>query len=250
MCFLALAYRLVPGYPVVLAANRDERLDRPGLPPQEISPNVWAGVDPVAGGTWLGVNRHGRVVAVANVRSELPLDGEARSRGLACLDMLRAPYGDEPVARIQEMVRRDRYNPFNLLVADTAAAWIATFEHGRLLWREAAKGVHVIGKRGIDSPPDAKVARGHALIKIKDDVESSLTMLSHVCRDHGQMANGEDAICVHGAGFGTLSSTLMAVHDGEMRRWRYLHAEGHPCSSRYSDDSEDLCRRWQCRDCG
>ena len=80
MCFLALLHRIVPGHPIVLAANRDESLDRPGLPPSELVPGLWGGRDPRAGGTWLCVNSSGLVAAVANILSPLAPGPSARSR--------------------------------------------------------------------------------------------------------------------------------------------------------------------------
>ena len=68
MCLLAIQYQLVPEAPVLVAANREERYDRPSLPPaiQSGKPRVLCGVDEQAGGTWLGVNQNGMFVAVAN----------------------------------------------------------------------------------------------------------------------------------------------------------------------------------------
>src|SRR5437016_11900105 len=83
MCLLALFFRVVEDAPVVVGANREEFYNRGGEPPQflkGIHPAV-AGVDPLAGGTWFGVNEHGALVAVTNrPKSEMP--AKPRSRGL------------------------------------------------------------------------------------------------------------------------------------------------------------------------
>jgi uncharacterized protein with NRDE domain len=88
MCVLALMVGRDPAVPLVVAANRDEFRDRPASPPVEIEPGIVAGRDLRAGGTWLGVNRHGLFVAVTNRR--VPARTEACvSRGLLALEALR-----------------------------------------------------------------------------------------------------------------------------------------------------------------
>ena len=84
VCVLAIL--LGPGR--VVAANRDESLGRPAAPPAEVEPGIVAGRDLEAGGTWLGVNRHGLFVAVTN-RGQPARTPESRSRGLLALEALR-----------------------------------------------------------------------------------------------------------------------------------------------------------------
>src|SRR5665213_1334345 len=89
MCLLALFFRVVEDAPVVLGANREEDYRRGGEPPRlrEGPCRFVAGLDPTAGGTWLGVNEHGVVAAVTNrVKEEKP--EHPRSRGLLVRDLL------------------------------------------------------------------------------------------------------------------------------------------------------------------
>lgn len=88
MCVLAL---FLPGAgrgPAVVAANRDEYYDRPSAPPSEVEPGIVAGRDLRAGGTWLGVNRHGLFVALTN-RRRPEKRPDSLSRGLLALEALR-----------------------------------------------------------------------------------------------------------------------------------------------------------------
>ena len=82
-------FRAVEDAPVVVGANREEMYARDGEPPRLFDgpPRFVAGVDPVAGGTWLGVNEHGLLVAVTN-RPKSDLPRELRSRGLLTRDLL------------------------------------------------------------------------------------------------------------------------------------------------------------------
>src|SRR5438874_1234290 len=93
MCLLALFYRVVEDAPVVAGANRDELYSRGGETPQILPTSgdrvcsAIAGIDPVAKGTWFGVNERGVFVAVTNrPKSEMP--AQARSRGLLARELL------------------------------------------------------------------------------------------------------------------------------------------------------------------
>src|SRR5437870_9688522 len=68
MCLLAVYFRVAADAPVVIGANREEFYARGGEPPQRMDGacRILAGRDPRAGGTWLGVNEHGVIVAVTN----------------------------------------------------------------------------------------------------------------------------------------------------------------------------------------
>ena len=103
MCTLIVLHRCVPGSPLVIAANRDEYLDRPATPPalrEDLGAGrVAAPVDERAGGTWLGLNAAGLFAAITNRPTRRP-DPTRRSRGLLVLDALAE--GDEAAAPAAE----------------------------------------------------------------------------------------------------------------------------------------------------
>ena len=82
MCFIVLAHRHHPRYPLVVAANRDERRDRPSerAAPWPAQPSLVAGRDRKQGGTWLGITHDGRFSAVTNYRHSVPAAGAALAR--------------------------------------------------------------------------------------------------------------------------------------------------------------------------
>src|ERR1700693_6340250 len=92
MCLLALFYRVAEDAPVVVGANREEFYQRGGEPPRILEGPIRsvAGVDPVAGGTWIGVNEHGVMVAVTN-RLKTQVPAYPRSRGLLARELLTFP---------------------------------------------------------------------------------------------------------------------------------------------------------------
>ncbi|MDR9750856.1 NRDE family protein [Pseudomonas sp. SZMC_28357] len=150
MCLIVFAWR--PGHtqPLIVAANRDEFYARPSLPlgqwPE--APQVHAGRDLEAGGTWLGVGDHGRFAALTNIRD--PQQAPARkSRGELVARFLS---GEMPIDDyLTDVVGRStEYAGFNLLVGNSHELW-----HYNAREREAvllAPGVYGLSNAGLDTP--------------------------------------------------------------------------------------------------
>jgi uncharacterized protein with NRDE domain len=83
VCLIAVAWRAHPRFGLVIAANRDEFRARPTRPAQFWLeyPDLLAGRDLAAGGTWLGFTKHGRFAALTNIRAPARMAAARRSRG-------------------------------------------------------------------------------------------------------------------------------------------------------------------------
>lgn len=151
MCLLLFSYRRNQDLPFVLAANRDEAYARPSDPLDywEDAPDVLAGRDREAGGTWMGVTRTGRFAALTNFREHHPGFIAARSRGLIVADFLRS---DTPPASFLEALyaKADDYAGFNLLVGDLDGLWYYS-NRGRPP-APVTTGVHGLSNRFLDTP--------------------------------------------------------------------------------------------------
>lgn len=159
MCTLIALHRCVPGAGLVVAANRDEYLDRAseGLQiRQTASGAMLAPRDAVAGGTWLGLNSHGVFAALTNRRCLEP-DPERRSRGLLVTDALEARTAREAAAALGRLAG-EAYNPFNFFVADGRQAFVAGYQDA-IRVREVGPGAHVVGNVDPDDRAHPKVAR-------------------------------------------------------------------------------------------
>lgn len=120
MCLVLWAYQLHPRYRLILAANRDEFYARPAAPVHwwPASPNVLAGRDLEAGGTWLGITRQERLALVTNYREPDRRAANHRSRGWLAANFLLGQ--DTPEAYLHRVLSEgDAYSGFNLLVGDT-----------------------------------------------------------------------------------------------------------------------------------
>ena len=124
MCTLAIYFKVAPKWPVIIAANRDEFLDRPATDPALLSddPQIVGGKDLRAGGTWLGLNEYGLVAGLLNRRPAEESNPDARSRGMLCLDALQRSTAAD-AARFAGAERGCDYNPFNLLMASREEAY-------------------------------------------------------------------------------------------------------------------------------
>lgn len=108
-----------PEYALVLCSNRDEYLDRPtnsahfhSFDKHSLSEaNILSGIDVRAGGTWLGVNRSGRVAFLTNITEEYKTYGSSRG------DLVATFLSSEPEEDVQSLIPRDaNYAGFNLLL--------------------------------------------------------------------------------------------------------------------------------------
>src|SRR5262245_11487824 len=125
MCLLAILFRAVEGCPVLVAANREEYYERQGTPPElwgDKMPIV-AGRDPRAGGTWLGVNQRGVLVAVTN-RASPAARPELRSRGLLCRELLACPTARKAHEQALTELDQHAYAGCNLLAIDADGAYV------------------------------------------------------------------------------------------------------------------------------
>lgn len=118
MCLIFFGLNFHPRYQLILAANRDEFYSRPTAPAEfwNDAPQVLAGKDLAAGGTWLGVTRRGKFAAVTNYRDPRGAIG-TKSRGDLTLDFLAGGESSEKYLRRIEK-DKDDYSGFNLLVGE------------------------------------------------------------------------------------------------------------------------------------
>lgn len=226
MCVL-VALRSLPEV-LCLAANRDERTDRPWQPPQLLveDPPVFGGRDLIGGGSWLAVNLEARlVVGVSNARLKAPV-GE-RSRGELVVTLAKETGLGDAAALLGEL-DLTRYGPFNLLLANPLELWTATNTPEPLLRREEGRAV-AIGNDLLIAPSRRLVEVRAAAGALSGQVhEEHLKALAGLLADHG----GDDPLCRHGQGYGTVCSTLFALSSAGVLDYRF--AAGPPCTTPFT----------------
>jgi uncharacterized protein with NRDE domain len=225
MCLILFAERAESRYRLVLAANRDEFLDRPsaegGFWPD--APHVLGGRDLDKGGTWLGVTPEGRWAAVTNYREGVRPDPGMRSRGLLTRDFLLGSASAEGYAE-QVAARAGQFAGFNLLVGD--ASTVFYLSNRPLLVQRVQPGIHGLSNHLLDTTWP-KVRRGRTamadLLGTEEDV--LVTGLFALLLDRQQASDGElpatgvsldwerrlSASFIVSEGYGTRASTVMLI---------------------------------------
>lgn len=238
MCLLALFYRVLEEAPVVAGANREEVYSRGGEPPQILHGPcaALAGVDPLARGTWFGVNERGVLIAVTN-RPKTLLPAQPRSRGLLARELLDCPTATAAVEQATRELEQDLYAGCNILCADQESA---TVVHGGdwLRIRPLPPGLHVLTSHDVNDTSDRRL--GHALGWLCQRsyacAEDCVLALKELCAQGG---NGTPPMCLRGERSGTVSSSIVALRS-PLALSSYFHAQGPPDRTPYSDYSHLL----------
>lgn len=116
MCLIVFSYQQHPGYDLILAANRDEKYDRPTRRARFWAENsdLLAGKDLQGGGTWMGVTKSGAFSAITNFRDPEIQKENPPSRGHLVLDYLKS--GGDPANYLHQVDEEaDQYMGFSLL---------------------------------------------------------------------------------------------------------------------------------------
>jgi len=236
MCTIVLYQNVSAEYPLIIASNRDERYARPSSPPSVLGerPRIIGGSDIKAGGTWMGVNQFGLWVGIANRAAAALPDPRRRSRGLLCIDLLRDKSSRHVLSKLSK-INLDNYNPLILAVADRESGFAVSNGTDRDP-RIIEPGFHVLTNAGFDQDGDPRRegVRKRLLAQTATGPMPTAQVLAGLMKDHGE--HGTEALCIHGDGGGTRSSTILALHEN-LADSRYYYADGPPCRTGYSDYS-------------
>lgn len=228
MCLIVIAWKARDDLPLVVAANRDEWRERPAEPARWWSdhPEILAGRDLKAGGTWMGITRGGRFAAVTNFRDPSDKRSTARSRGELVTQFLLSSAA--PAAFLSALAGRARdYNGFNLIVGDGRELWYFGSREGEA--RPIAPGVHGLSNHLLNEPWP-KVVRGRLAmeeaLRDRDPAPRLFAALSDAggAPDEALPETGVGiawerrlaSALITGADYGTRASTVLTV-SGEGR---------------------------------
>jgi uncharacterized protein with NRDE domain len=181
VCLIAFAINASAQWPLVIASNRDEYLERPTLPLSRwqgvLGQVIVSGRDVRGGGTWFGFTPDGRIAFLTNVRErpEAPMPAAPRSRGELVMRWLE---GRMNASQYMAQTDSASYCGFNLVLGDWQAnswTWLSnrTFDaKGAALrtphrtgWlsRSLPAGVYGLSNAGLDSPWPKTIALKESL---------------------------------------------------------------------------------------
>ncbi|MES2298338.1 MAG: NRDE family protein [Pseudomonadota bacterium] len=232
MCLIVFAWQVVPGVPLIAAANRDEFYDRPAAPAGNWAehPQVYGGRDLKGGGSWMGVSHEGpngpRFAAITNIRGPLERRSDAPSRGELVANYLASNVcAQEYVERIS--AGSDAYNGFNLVLGDRhQLIWFSNRgEADARNGKQLEPGIYGISNGLLDAPWP-KVVRTKAqfasLLCQGAPEDAYFEMLADTTRapdlrlpDTGVALDLErvlSAVCIETPGYGTRTSSVVKLY--------------------------------------
>jgi hypothetical protein len=245
MCSIIILRRPGHAWPLVVATNRDEMIDRRWDPPSRHWPDraqVVAGHDRMAGGSWLGRNDHGVIAAILNREGSLGPTADKRSRGELVLDAL--DHADAATAaKALATIEPNAYRSFNMVVADNRDAFWLAARNGddAVALEEIPGGLSMLTSQERNDMANARTA--HYLPRFEAAAEPdpdagdwSAWRALLASRDYDPAAGPSGSMCiVTDWGFGTVSSSLLALPSPEADNplGIYLFAAGRPGETPY-----------------
>jgi uncharacterized protein with NRDE domain len=253
MCSVVILRRPGHAWPLLLAANRDELRGRPSRPPARHwpdRPEVVAGLDLQADGSWLGVNDHGMLAAVLNRAGTLGPSPGHRSRGELVLEALDHAEARAAAGALADL-HPDAYRPFNLIVGDPKDCyWLRHGGDGEIRVHPLPPGLHMLTAGDLDDVADPRIGRFLPALRAAavpepvaaggGDWQAWIELLGQRAAADAPMASRQAALNLHdmnlqGAAYGTVASSLIAIpaYPGFDALPVFLHADGPPDQAPY-----------------
>ena len=230
MCTVIILRRPGESWPLLLAANRDERLDRAWDGPAAWwpdQPGILGGRDRTAGGTWMALGPAGVVAAVLNRPGSLGPAAGKQSRGALPLMAAGAASAAEAAARIAALPAAD-WRPFNMVVADSRDAFfLRGLGEGQPQALPLAEGVSMVTAHDPNDPTSPRTRRHLPRFRAAPPPDpdaadwsgwEDLLSDSH----HDPEIGPAEALNVPPVGgFGTVCASLVALGAGGARQWLF-----------------------------
>jgi uncharacterized protein with NRDE domain len=228
MCLILFAYRCHPCYELLLAANRDEFYTRSTRPMDfwDEGPDLLAGRDLQAGGTWLGVTRQGRFAAITNYRDPTRVKLDAPSRGRLVSDyLLSHETAWNYLNRLMPVATA--YNGFSLLLRDNEGLFYYSNHSG--IPQILEPGLYGLSNHLLNTPwPKVRQGLEKLAALLQTPSEPCAAMLLSLLEDRTQAEDCElpqtgvtlewerllSAMFIVSPGYGTRSSTALGLTNG------------------------------------
>jgi hypothetical protein len=229
----------------LIGANRDEMGNRPWKAPARHwpdRPDIIAGLDELAGGTWMGLNDTGVVACILNRYGSLgPAPGK-RSRGELVLEALDHADARDAAAALRDL-DPNAYRPFNMIIADNRDAWWLTARENahEMHLERIPEGLSVFTAHERNDLGDPRIATYMPQFQAatppdpdRGDWESWKALLGATAPSRPGAAATTAMSFKTDSGFGTSSSSLLALpsieaaHGADKIRPVWLFAPGRP----------------------
>ncbi|MCK4578141.1 MAG: NRDE family protein [Candidatus Marinimicrobia bacterium] len=217
MCTLLFRHDPTDEWPLALLANRDELYGRPAETWRWRDGNSWFGpLDLEAGGTWIGLNRHGLVAAITNIYPARKTAG-LRSRGQLVAAIMNLKASSEVQTYIEAVVKDHALGWVNLLIADSRSACFYSWNELSLHRYELMSGVYQVMNEPFTGEQFADSGGPNSRWWQREAVE----------------LQAHPDVCKHGRQAGTRCSHKLLLNGARATDSIIWHCEGRPCESEY-----------------
>lgn len=224
MCLIAFSYKQHPNYQIIFVANRDENYSRPTRAAGfwDENPNILAGKDLKAGGTWMGINKQGAFSAITNYRDPSIEKINPSSRGYLVLDYLKE--NGNPESYLHQIDQKaDQYMGFSLLAG--TGEQLGFYSNQQRKVKMLDPGLYGLSNRLLNTPwPKVQRAKS-GLHDIIESGNISLYALFDLLTDDREASENElpdtgipreiekkvSPIFIKGENYGTRCSTVLLI---------------------------------------
>lgn len=245
MCTVVIFRNPGQPWPLILAANRDEMAGRPWRPPArhwEDRPYVVAGIDEVAGGTWMGLNDDGLIACILNRPGSLGPAAGKRSRGELPLEALSHAEAREAADALTHLDGQ-AYRSFNMVIADARDGfWVWSDGDGDVFAEAIPEGISMVTAHSLNDMSAERIARHLPKFRAApapDPDTGDWAAWTDLLGARADVRVGGEWVGMtvgDGTGFSTVSSSLMALPGpdrfGSKPVW--LFCAGQPASGKFT----------------
>ncbi len=245
MCTLIINWQPENKWPITIGTNRDEMLNRPWKAPArhwQNRPDVIGGLDQLAGGSWLGLNDFGVVAGILNRQDSLGPKPNKRSRGELVLEALDHSDAIDAATALADL-NSSSYRAFNMIIADNRdALWIRHTgqEDYRIEVFPLPYGLSMITSQDLNDPLAPRIAHHlHKMRKARNpDPNSNFWSIWPEVLTNQTKFDPQDPTSAMNIrtdyGFGTISSSLIALPSNSVQTPVWLFAAGPPDKHKYN----------------
>ncbi|MBP0465464.1 NRDE family protein [Roseomonas sp. PWR1] len=230
MCTLIILHRPGHDWPCLVAANRDERVDRAWDPPRtwwDDAPGVTGGRDRSAGGTWMALGPAGVLAAVLNRPGSLGPEAGKRSRGELPLAAAGAATAHEAASGIADLPAT-AWRPFNMVIADRHAAFfLRGLGEGAIEAHPLPEGLSMVTAHDPNDPTSPRTRRHLPRFRATpppDPAAGDWDRWAGLLADSDfdpEIGPAETLNVPPMGGFGTVCSSLLALGRDGARHWLF-----------------------------
>ena len=223
MCTSIILFRKNHPWPLIIASNRDEDLNRKSLFParhwKNTFPKIIGGFDIKAGGSWFAINDYGIIAIIHNRKLENDNDLVKKTRGQIILNLLKYDKIHKSLDKLEKLDQKF-YNGFNIILANQSYCFWAkhTSVIKNIEIKEINEGLSILTDKDLNNIKNKKInfyLTKFSLAPIPDpDNNNWLSWELLMATDKiEKQNNANDAICFIDKknNYGTKSSSIISV---------------------------------------